>query len=450
MISRLSKYYAITLTAATLLLSLFFTVSPGRELMVNIFSKLSKASPFYNDGGCIASILIVLFPIITVALSLTIATILTLATKPKKVDDAAAEPSKKSAPKLLSYFMFGSIATIVLTLLVFVFFGDHTSAISPNYLYLIIYLSWGQLIISIICAALIQSGIVMWNASRTVAIILCILSVVGLSSVIIPTAILLDISYSCYEYQYLNSRDDTEAVSEYSEYDNEGAEEDETSVENYLEDLWDNPSDDRKNVKKALDYLIKQFESTPIEDYDNTGKEVTTWGILDSWGNFLYFVHNNDDDSSTEGTPENGERELSVIYDYIKGDNNVIYKAFLSYEELIYDKISSRTYYSSGLSKLANALNMAYTDLLSDDSTDKVSRIAKLMSGGLYESALEYSDDLKLYASKDALAFFTTAGELDTHLFAWAYSFWARRYQEGTISASHKILNRIFEHYDDY
>lgn len=161
-----------------------------------------------------------------------------------------------------------------------------------------------------------------------------------------------------------------------------------------------------------------------------------------------------------------------------------IVRLYKSYSNLILQVIPQRDFYRKEYNVAMRLLNTSYYDLLKYDDESREYDYSNF--GKIYEILIENERQvrkfieqqgnenkgeseiyymlstesirkrfdgytkIKEYVSDDALGSFIKSGKIDEERVLWAYSFWGRRYKEGSILKTRELFEAISETYEYY
>jgi len=186
-----------------------------------------------------------------------------------------------------------------------------------------------------------------------------------------------------------------------------------------------------KNIEPAADFAKEAFAFLSFPFY------LTSWGSSYwlSISDLDWFMEKHEDD-------ENGEAFMSIFNKLY--DNRIDYLSngkFKRYIELLANLIPRKTYIANGWDTMVSQLLVAYEDLATDP--DNFSYVYELMETPLsdyYYTSVDYypyiidfdfvSNLNAFIIKKDNVDYCCAVGEINKWAVVWAYSFWARRYNE--------------------
>ncbi len=405
---------------------------------------------FGTNGNRISVAAALLIPFAVFVLCSIIGLICCLIIKPKQ--SQVVEKKKSAIFYPFFFFSFGLTSLLPVPLCLAFIFNPFHFCYHIDYNFFIPAVYMGCLALALVQAALLMSAVTMWKVNKVVSFMLFAFVAISFLACVLPGWVGYEIadkdSYKYYSDSYYDNSDS--AVAEPATYEGDDYEEPEPVLSN----LWESSEYDKDSVSLAVGYFserIRQMEN----EYSN---------VLDLWtyGHNSSYTYNEDDlyygDDEKKIWPDKSDfyqafRNQIKIVSYLQGNNDLILKAFMAYNGILFDAISSKVYYRSGAAELLAALSHAHDDLYdTGNSSSRLSKIYKLMTNIEHSVASEYYDDIKIHADKETLEsyFKTDSGEIDERLVVWAYSFWARRYHDGTEEAAYSILQDIIGNYEGY
>ena len=349
-------------------------------------------------------------------------------------------------PKKISFFFYYFICLITVSLLVLFFCWlrfnilERCIDISDIIVFPLLYIAC--IVEASVLAALFVSLFTLWKTNKTVAFIIGAIIIFIIPANFICGEAVREASNYC-RYNYTTNNYDSQyyvAEEEYDEGDYENVIE---VVDDYLSFLWG----DDDNIDATFEYLFNDELSSWNSDYPQS--------FLFVLSDFVYTLNADDEewnslntDTDTKGLLRNTIRK---IHRYLKDNSSEILNAFYSYEDVIYKYIPISRFNGTASEALLQQLTVAHNDLYGDNGFSRLRNIYSQMTDISHSYASEYYDDIKQYINQDYLHYFNDKdGDFYQGAAVWAYSFWARRYVEGTDDIAYTILRQINEHYEYY
>ena len=425
-------FFFITLIVATLVAAyiIFFNTSPAILLCA--------------DCGGVSNVVAALFPagltILCILLALLVCMSLYFIQKKK---------TTARTPKKTNFFFFYFICLIAISLFVFLFCwllpNIFNRCIDVSNVFVFPFLYAACIVEALVLAALLVSFFTLWKTNKTVALIIGSIIILIIPVNIISAAALKEASDYCrYNYTRNNYNSQSYTNDESDDYYDEDDYEYENVIEvvdDYLSFLWN----EEDNIDATFEYLFNDELSSWSDDYpyslvfylSNLVNELNV--NSEKWNSFTF--------SDNERLSKNTIRK---ILHYLKRSSSEILNAFYSYEDVIYRHIPRSNFSGTALETLLQQLTVSHNDLYSDDDFSRLRNIHSQMTEIEHYYASEYYDDIKQYIDVDYLHYFNDKdGDFYQGAAVWAYSFWARRYVEGTDDIAYTILRQINEHYID-
>ena len=434
MLHKFYKTFFFTTLAVTTLIA-------AQIILGNTSHTRTLAEMVFNTNGDISTAVVAFFPICTTVLCILFALIISIS-----LHFIQKKKSSTHTPKKTNFFFYYFICLVTVSLLVF-FFCWWQFNIFDRCIYvtdvIVFPLLYGACIVeALVLAALLVSFFTLWKTNKTVAFIIGAVILFIIPVNLISGVALKDVSGYCRHYDYTNNKYDSQNYTIEEEYDEGDYENVIEVVDDYLSFLWN----EEDNIDATFEHLFNDELNYWNSDYPQS--------FLFVLSDFVYMLNADDEewnslntDTDTKGLLRN---TIHKIHRYLKDNSSEILNAFYSYEDVIYRYIPRSSFSNTATEALLQQLTAAHGDLYSDDDFSRLRNIYSQMTDISHSYASEYYDDIKQYINQDYLHYFNDKdGDFYQGAAVWAYSFWARRYVEGTDDIAYSILSRINEHYID-
>ena len=205
---------------------------------------------------------------------------------------------------------------------------------------------------------------------------------------------------------------------------------------NKLSFLWNNPEDDADNFKAAIKFGLREldlnFENMPFYEVSLlTGRYIRDH-YEDKRGGLVY-------------------RRLVKFIDQYRKQLPLLTLAN-AYWEQITQNIPEKIYKKKKLDEFVSLLRWTYIKLYNETESDPYTSfhsIYQIMSNVGLPNLYEYYPLIKHFIAEDELPYQVrdSEGVINKDLAVWLYSFWGRRYNDGTAADVYQILNMLHENY---
>jgi len=369
--------------------------------------------------------------------------------KTKKNNEPQKEESNKIAVFFKSYLYLWSIVTILIAVCGFIFWDENVKLLSTVFLInaLIMGVVW---FCTVIVCIMIWAAFNAWKANEFVGVIVAIISFIMFAGTIVLAGVLYDYyanDFKVREYDefYAQEYGEYDENTEYVEYEYE----DEYDDENYVYEEDDNETD----LEKAFRFMKHRLE---LEHQQRAIDLIRNWGWYNS-GRDNYDKYNEN---------FNGKRDFINCKNifYSLKEENMSSKSGLevitnNFREITYENgyiLSPSDFDRSGARDCLKILLLAYDDIYSKKNAKKILReMYEIMSNEEYWNK---ESQLRPYMSDEVIdeinGINNRTGSIDdvewatNHLATWAYSFWARRYNDKidkTVYTILKIIDTLYE-----
>lgn len=396
-------------------------------------------------------------PLALFLVSAAIGFIVALLVRKKK----AAPVDEVQAAKQKKVRFFWSIQFFTSLLLSLIVLGFSIQA-SPE-AYLDMYADRGATILMLMLLGMLLSGVALaaiatavasiWHTNKTTSYILGLTAAIPLAAVVFGT--LMVRSYSANDSHARNSRDPyyIEETSVYNGGDNEEVEDYVIAVSDAEALLNDEESEEMSNVIKYFIHVRLPLANEKSDVF----YVLQHWWYVPSGEDFessqlSYFYDSNEWDSKQEFMQT--AQDFRTLQEYLTGDANELLSAFQRYFPQIKSSFPKSDYKNSAAAVLVKCLLATHDDLYADSNTssNRLQGIYDTMTENekewdvteYYSLILPYTSDV---ISKKRILADADNDWLVQQVSVWAYSFWARRYQEGTDEAALTMLNMITNYY---
>ncbi|WP_299253247.1 hypothetical protein [uncultured Cytophaga sp.] len=237
------------------------------------------------------------------------------------------------------------------------------------------------------------------------------------------------------------------------DYEEEGEESNEEEISTYsLASLWDKPEDDKKNIEDAMLFLIDKNLST-----DGQGN---LYQLKDDLADFIYLCPNVYNlYNCNQRLIDKYERHDSLqinhfveIKNEIGNDPIKMKSVFNSYKYMFYGLMPKRIYSNTDLENMVNILILSYQDLNVKNSDNNLIKVQEI-SNSEYDY-YDKTDMVEKYISEEYMSeykkiYYGDGSRIRYGDLYWAYTFWARRYDEKNIKEVYEILTEVQNHYSE-
>jgi hypothetical protein len=198
--------------------------------------------------------------------------------------------------------------------------------------------------------------------------------------------------------------------------------------------LWEDESADQDSVEAAIAYAAKEIDLS---------------GFPRKVSKKLFPKEHDKQVSATQGSIA-----YRLIIEYIRKEKDIPLAALMNiYGHYIRHHLSGEIFQKHGAKRLILSLIIAYDDIYylnERKPNDTLHDIYVTMSEQRFRSLADYFPLISANISESFLSggvFMDKDKKRDTSLIVWAYSFWARRYNEGRIDDVHKVVLDLYTTY---
>jgi hypothetical protein len=402
----------------------------------------------YKDAAPLSFIL--LLPIASVAVFLLADIIISLITR------LCSKKKPAEHQKTTSFFRRYSFVCPIAAFLIFIavaLFKNPFSLCMPDgdYVVVMTIIYWLAFLYSIILTSLWVGAAATWKVNKIASSVLWTICAIALLFFLFFGWFWKEVGPDCSKYRIQSTTVEPtspakpvpsavlEAIANFSP----DADEMDFPETDRLSQVWSATSETAvDNVKSALWYCLNY-------DNDYGNRYIPTFLALD-YPHILSDTPLSYGDRSWSWQEHQGYMKLYDVGQFLKGSNSRLLATYKTYNYLIFNYLSDKKYKSSGLGDMIEEFEHAYADIFRNgkaEAAERLERIYQHLAISNHVELEDYYDSLVDDVSSDVLPFFSYDGEIDRRGVVYAYGFWARRHHDGTIDATHTIMERIRSYY---